>query len=170
MAKDVLFVGEVVKPQGIKGEVKVMPLTDDPHQLARMERIIIGDQDMEVLGSRVEKNMVVMQLSGIADRNAAESLRGKKLAITRDMADELPEGQYYIVDLIGCQVVTDEGEALGTLKDILQNGPKDVYIVKGQRGSILFPALKELLLDVDIEAKAIKVNHERLQEVAVYED
>ncbi len=170
MTKDVLFVGEVVKPQGIKGEVKVIPLTDDPNQVATMDTVIIDGRETKILSSRVEKSMVIVRFEGVNDRNSAEELRGKKLAITRDMAEELPEGQYYIVDLIGCKVVTNGKEELGVLKDILQHSSRDVYVVKGQRGDVLFPALKDLLMDVDISNKKITVDAQRLQEVAVYED
>ena len=169
-SKDLLIVGEVVKPQGIKGEVKVMALTDDPRQLSERPSVLLHGKVVNVLSSRVDKGMVVLRLEGVEDRDAAENLRGQKLYIQRNEAEPLPEGHYYIVDLLGCTVSDDAGKELGILNDILQNGPKDVYIVKGQKGTVLFPALKDLLLDIDIHAKRIMVSAGRLGEVAVYED
>ena len=141
--KEYLMIGQVIKPQGVRGEIKVLPLTDDP------ERFLC--------------------LAGVEDRDAAEALRGRELFVPRAEAAPLPEGRYYIADLIGMQVVDEAGRELGRLADVMQAGGNDVYEVRGKR-TFRFPALKRALRAVDVEGARMELDSAALSEIAVYDD
>jgi 16S rRNA processing protein RimM len=108
-------------------------------------------------------------LEGVADRNAAEAMRDTLLFVDRESAIKLPEGRYFIADLIGLAVTDEEGNALGTLADVRQAGGNDVYAVEGER-SFLFPAVKRAIARVDIEEGVMTLRREALAEIAVYDD
>ena len=119
-----------------------------------------------MLSVRVGDGMVFLALSGVPDRNAAELLRGKDLELDRDEAPEPEEGRYYIVDLLGLAVVTEEGEELGTLTDIRQ-AASDIYTIRKDGKDILFPAVSGVVKEVDLEGGRIIVDKKRFLEVAV---
>jgi len=170
-----LCVGTIVKPQGIKGEVKVAPETDDIARFGRLKRVFLLENGqytpLKVLSGRTREGFAYLTLEGFADMNAAETLRGKDLYVSREDAVKLPAGRYFIADLIGCRVQDDQGKDLGTLQDVLQAGGNDVYVVKkdGEK-DLLFPAIRALLKTVDVESGRIVVDAARLTEVAVYAD
>ncbi len=161
-----LVVGEILKPQGIRGEVKVKPFTDSAETFRSFKRVFLGEEEYKVLSVRTGDGFVYLGLRGIADRNAAELLRGKKLTVPRDEAPALPEGSYYIADLLGSTVKTAEGEILGTLKDITQ-AASDIYTLDMGGRDVLFPAAKGVILQVDPAGKTIVVDKARFNEVAV---
>ncbi len=163
-----LTVAKIVKPQGIRGEVKVLTLTDFPEDLANFGKVYIDGACHKILKVRpCGGDSAIVALSGIADRNAAELLRGKELKVAREDAPALPEDTYYIVDVIGCKTVTEEGESLGTVTDITP-ARTDIYEVTGDDGKkFFFVAADGVILSVDIAAKVITVSGKRLQEVAV---
>ena len=109
-------------------------------------------------------------MKGVKDRGDAELLRGADIYITRDELPELEEDQYLIIDLIGTEVYTNAGDFIGVLKEILQHGSADVYVVKKPNKSLMFPAIKDLILDIDLDKNKIIVDKKRFGEVAVYED
>ncbi len=164
--EQVLIVGEVLKPQGIRGELKVRPFTDSAEVFRQFRALQIDGEEYKVLSVRVGDGAVYLGLRGVVDRNAAELFRGKKLCVLREDAPEPEEGSYYIVDLLGSEVVTDGGEKLGVLKDIRQ-GPSDIYTVERGGKEILFPAAKGVIVKVDVENKVITVDGKRFFEVAV---
>ena len=126
-----LIVGTILKPQGIRGELKVKPYTDSPEDFKEFRNLYLDGEKRRVLSVRVGDGMVFLGLglSGVPDRNAAELLRGKNLELDRDEAPEPEEGRYYIVDLLGLAVVTEEGEEIGTLTDIRQ-AASDIYTIQ----------------------------------------
>ena len=164
--KDRLIVGTILKPQGIRGELKVKPYTDAPEDFKEFKILYLDGEQRKVLSVRVGDGMVFLALSGVPDRNAAELLRGKDLELDRDEAPEPEEGRYYIVDLLGLAVVTEEGEELGTLTDIRQ-AASDIYTIRKDGKDILFPAVSGVVKEVDLEGGRIIVDKKRFLEVAV---
>ena len=167
---DFLTVATIVKPQGIRGEVKVITLTDTPADLKAFTRIYVGGNEHKLLKVRPQAgNCAFLTISGIADRNAAELLRGKEITVLRGDAPALPDGTYYIADLIGCDVVTDAGEAVGKVVGVTP-ARTDIYEVQKSDGkSLSFPAVGGLILDVNTVERLITVNAARLAEVALDE-
>ena len=164
---DRLVIGEVLKPQGIRGELKVKTYTDAPEDVKAFGTVYIEDKPYKILSFRVGNDgAAYMGLRGIPDRNAAELFRGKKLEGDRDDAPELEEGQYYIVDVIGLSCETEEGEVLGIVKDV-KNLSSDVYTIEKAGKEILFPAVKGVVKKVDLESQKLIVDKKIFDEIAV---
>ena len=159
-----LLIGQITKPQGVRGEVKVKPYTDSAEDFIGLKRIFIDGMEYKILSVRCAPDAVFLNLRGVADRNAAELLRGKELVIPRDEAPELEEGVYYIADILGSEVVTEEGEVLGKLTDVKQ-ASTDIYTIEKDGKEILFPVAD--VLSVDPENMRVIVDKKRYQEVAV---
>lgn len=162
----------VVKPQGIKGELKLKPLGDDASGLLGIKEVFLSKDEetpTKVTKSWRYKGNVFMALHGVTTRNEAENLRGKKLYIDMADAGELEEGVYYVADLIGCTVADSTGKTLGTIREILQNGAADVYVIEGGK-NFMMPALKRVIMSTDIDKRIITVDETALSEVAVYEN
>lgn len=162
-----LTVGIILKPQGIRGEVKVKPFTDSAADFRHFKRVFLDGAEYKILSVRVGDGAVFLGLKGVPDRNAAELLRGKEVVVPRSEAPEPEEGRYYIVDLLGSEVVTEEGELLGILTDVRQ-ASSDIYTLEKDGAEIAFPAVRGVITQVDPEAKKITVNAKRFGEVAVY--
>lgn len=168
--EDFLKIGEITKPQGIHGEVKVKAYVDDFSRFDFLKEVYVGDKPFKVLKTRVIGEDVYIYLNGVADRNSAELLRGKELFVTRDNANPLEEGAFYIVDVLGSDVVLDDGQVIGKVTDITQANV-DIYTVVKNNGKILrFPLLKDLLISIDVMAKKVNLKAKRFNEVACYED
>ena len=168
---DYLVIGRIVRPHGVRGEVKIEPLTDDPGRFRELKTCYLrrdGEYKPVAVRARVG-NDVIASIEGVTDRSAAERLRGTEICVDRAHAAELPEGRYFIADLIGMRVSDDRGNCLGELIDVWQPGGNDVYVVRGEKTWYL-PALKALLLDVDVRAGQMVVSAEKLAEVAYVED
>ncbi len=170
-----LVIGEISKPQGVRGELKVRPATADVQRFAQLEYIFLNQGGQmhrrNASVSRIESDAVYMFLDGVSDRNEAEKFRGQLLYIDRENALQLPEDTDFICDLIGCVATDDEGRLIGTLQEVLQNGAADVYVFRGSTlGEVMVPALKDLMLSVDVANKKIVMSATRLAEVAVFED
>ena len=155
-------IGKITGPQGIKGEVKVYPLTDDLRRFEQLEHIGLffgGERrPLEVERARPHQNMVLVKFGGISDRAAAEALRGGQLKVPEDCLPPLDEDEYLAADLYDMEVVTTDGEILGRVEDILRTGANDVYAVRDERGnSILIPAIKDCVRHVDVPAKKMTV-------------
>ncbi len=161
-------IARILKPQGIHGEMKVQLFSNDVD--AFFERGFAYDKQgkkVEYTPIRSTGTNVIITIEGVASRNDAELLRGVFLYLNRNDFEELGEHEHYICDLIGMSVVNESGLALGTLKEILQNGAADVYVVKGER-SLMFPALKKVITRVG--DGQIVIDSNALSEVAVYDD
>ncbi len=164
-----ITVGEIVKAQGIKGELKVKPLTDDISRFKKLKKVYVCGVLYEIKSLRICDGFVYVALSGIVDRNAAEKLSKKEMQIDRSDAIDLPENTYFISDIIGCEVFLSDEKYVGIVDYIYQNGSADVYEVKGEK-NVMFPFLGSLVLSVDIVNKKIVLDKDEFQKVAVYED
>ncbi|MCM1046643.1 MAG: ribosome maturation factor RimM [Candidatus Gastranaerophilales bacterium] len=164
MAKeDILQVGVVTSPHGVRGEVKVFPTTDDPRRFQKLKQVLMdtgkGYDTMEIESVKFFKNMVIVKFAGIDSRDAAEAYRQKGLFVTRQNAVKLRKGEYFIADLIGLLVIDEDGDEIGTLQDVMQTGANDVYVVaQKEGGELLLPAIKQCILDVDVDAGLVKVH------------
>lgn len=161
-----LIVGKIVKPQGIRGEVKVLPYTDGAETFTELKRVFIDGAEYKILSVRAGEGMAYLSLRGVPDRNAAELLRDKELTVPRDEAPRPAEGSYYVADLLGSEIVTEKGAVLGTLKEIRQ-AATDIYTLETEKREVLFPAAAGVVLSVDAEKKKITVSEKRFKEVAV---
>lgn len=164
---DIIEIGKVLKPQGIKGEIKILPITQNVNRFKKLTSVIIDGLEHQVGTVKIRDDGVYMTICGIDDRNKVEPLRGKYLAVPREEAIALPEDAWFIADLIGCSIFVDNA-LLGELTDIFQNGSADVYSI--DHGKIMFPALKKVLKSVNVENKRIDLDPSAFGEVAVYED
>lgn len=158
-----LEIGQIVNTFGIKGMVKVKPFTDDISRFDELKKIYIktknNKEEYEIEQVKYHKNMVLIKLKGIETPEQANLLRDSYLIINREDAKPLEKDTYYIVDLIGLQVYTDEGKLLGILEDIFNTGSNDIYVVKDELGKqILLPAIKEVIKEVNIENKKIIIH------------
>lgn len=170
--KKFLMIGQIIKPQGVRGEIKVLPMTDDAERYYDLEYAYLdeqGEKKVEVTGARIREGFVYLTIEGVTDRDQAERMRNLFLYIDRANAAPLPEGRYYISDLIGMKVVNEVGEELGRLVDVMQAGGNDVYEVKGAR-VFRFPALKRVMRSVDVEGEVMTLDSAVLPEIAVYDD
>ena len=158
-----LEVGQIVNTFGIKGEVKVMPFTDDITRFDDLEKVYVKTKKEEKLykiqNVRYHKNMVLIKFENIETPEQAELLRNAFLEIDRENAIPLEEGTYYIADLIGLDVYTEDGSLLGKVIDIYNTGANDIYTVKTQDGKeVLLPAIKDVIKQVDIQNGKIIVH------------
>ncbi len=154
-------IGRIVQPHGVRGEVSVEVLTDFPERFDTIEVVYLGNaseaEARQVKAARWHQNRVLLSFEGCEDRTAAEELRGLLVQVPIEETMPLPEGEYYAHDLIGLDVLTVEGEALGRVNDILFTGANEVYVVVGPRGQILLPAIADVVERIDLSAGQIVV-------------
>lgn len=161
--QEIFEIGQIVNSYGIKGFVKVVPFTDDITRFEDLKTIYV-EQGKKLIEYTIEdvkysKKLVLLKFKGIDDINDTVSLKNCYLKVNREYAAKLDENSYYIVDLIGLEVYTDENNFLGNLCDIFPTGSNDVYVVKNENGKqILLPAIKEVIRNVDIENKKMIVH------------
>ena len=161
--EEFLKVGVITSTHGIKGEVKVFPTTDDANRFKKLKNVILDDGkekiDIEIASVRFFKNMVILKFKGIDDINDVEKYKKAELFVTRENAVPLQKDEYFIADLIGVEVTSDQGEELGVIDDVLQTGANDVYVIK-KAGcqDLLVPAIKACIKEVDIENQKMTVH------------
>ena len=158
-----LEIGQIVNTFGIKGMVKIKPFTDDINRFDRLKKIYIsnknGKKEYQIQEVKYHKNMVLMKLKGIDTLEQADLLRQSYLLVDRADEEPLEEGVYYIVDLLGLEVYTDDNKLLGKVDDIFNTGSNDIYVVKDEMGKqILLPGIPEVLKNVDLEKGRITVH------------
>ena len=156
-------IGQIVNTSGLKGVVKVKPFTDDITKFNNFKTIYVSIKkelkEFEIEHVRFSKNMVFLKLKGIDTIEDAENYRNFYLKIKRDKGEKLEENSYYIIDIIGCKVLSEENEILGRIDDVFSTGSNDVYVVKSEDGrQILLPAIKNVIKKVDIQNKEIVVH------------
>ena len=158
-----LQVGVITSTHGIRGEVKVFPTTDDPARFKKLKKVILDmgkrQIEMEIQSVRFFKQFVIVKFKGIYNINDVEQYKGGALLVNREDAVRLEENEYYIADLIGMDVVLEDGSKFGTLKDVMETGANDVYVVEDAKGEeILLPAIRECILDVDVEKNVMTIH------------
>lgn len=163
-------IGEIVKPHGVKGEVKVKPFSDDLNNLTKQKKVFVNGEELAVNGARQSGGMVFYALEGV-DRDRAERLKGGQVFIDIGSAAKLGADEYYIKDLLGCEVWADD-TPVGRVTDIDGYGSADVYTVKdrGNDRVVRFPFLQSIIVDIDIAAKKITLDKKGFLQVCVYED
>ena len=167
--EETLKIGLVVKPQGIKGELKVTPLTDDVNRFKKLKNVLIDGVTYKVIGARPTIDSVFILLDGVTDRNVAETFRNKFLCVKKQDAVVLPKGSYFIVDIEKSKLYDEKG-LIGTVREVT-SAKTDYFTVDTIDNRVLrFPFLKDLIVKIDIENKEIIVKGERLKEISVYED
>ena len=167
-------VGEILRPQGVRGEAKVRPYASRMEDFLQWTTLYLEEQGvyraLAACCSRVHDGFAYITLEGCSSPEDVDRLRGRKIYIDRAHAAPLEEGETYISDLIGCRAVDENDQEIGVLTDVLQHGPVDVYVFRTPRGTMMAPALQRVFPQTDVEHQLIRVDRENLQEVAVFED
>lgn len=154
-----ILIGKVTNAVGIKGELRVYNYSDSDEIYRNTSLIYMGDKLYKVEKVRMQKNMVVLKLKGIDDRNAAELAKGSEIFVTEADLPALPEGEFYVRDLIGMDVVTDEGELVGVVTDVIQNTAQDIFEIKTEDGKqVLIPKVDQFVLNIDGKERKITVH------------
>lgn len=161
--EEMLRVGVISSTHGVRGEVKVFPTTDDVNRFKKLKTVILDlgreQKTLNIESVKFFKNMVILKFKEFNDINEIEKYKGKDLLIHREQAVKLGPDENFIVDLIGLKVVTDEGKEFGTVTDVLQTGANDVYVIQTPEGKeYLFPAIKQCILNVDLDAQVMTVH------------
>lgn len=157
-----LEIGKIINTHGVRGELKILPLTDEPKRFDKLKSLFIDQKgnlikyDIEYV--RYHKGFVLLKLKGVESMEQADILRNHVLKIHRKDAVKLPEGSYFICDIVGLQVNDITGKDLGLLEEVLKTGSNDVYVVRKEEKEILIPALKTIVKSIDLEAKQIIVD------------
>lgn len=159
--EDKFRVGVIANTHGIRGEVKVFPTTDDPQRYRDLKKVLLDTGwefiTLEIASVRFHKNLVIVKFKGIDNINDIEKYKGKDLYVLREDAVPLEEGEYYIADIIGASVVTEDGKSFGTLKDVLETGANLVYVVEHQGKEVLLPVIPDCVKEVNVEEQRITV-------------
>ena len=161
--EDFLRVGVISSTHGVRGEVKVFPTTDDVTRFRQLKKVYL-DTGREMLPLEIQnvkffKQFAILKFKGIDNINDIEKYRGKSLMIDRVDAVDLDEDEYFIADMIGMKVCTEDGSEFGTLKDVMETGANDVYIIDSlEHGEVLIPAIRECILDVDMDEERMTIH------------
>lgn len=161
--EDLLKVGVITTTHGVRGEVKVFPTTDDAERFLELEYVLLdtGKELRRLVISRVKffKNLAILKFEGVDNINDIEKYKGCSLWIPREEGQELGEDEYYIADLLGMKVVLEDGTEFGTLKNVMETGANDVYVIDSiEHGEVLLPAIHECIRDVDLETGTMTVH------------
>jgi len=160
-----LLLGEVLRPHGLRGELRLRILTEHPERIIQLERVYLGRdpnasnaKTYRVEHMRMNGDYGLLKLAGIDDRDRADTLRDLMVMVALEDAVPLEEGEFYLFQLIGVMVNTEDGETLGTITDVLETGANDVYVLDSPTyGEVLIPVTDETILDTDIDAGLITV-------------
>lgn len=158
-----LQVGVISSTHGVRGEVKVFPTTDDVKRFKRLKQVILDTgreyKDLEVESVKFFKQFVILKFEGIDNINDIEKYKGKSLLVDREHAVRLRKDEYFIADMIGLTVYTDDEKEFGTLKDVMETGANDVYVIDSiGHGEVLVPAIKQCILNIDIEGGRMMIH------------
>lgn len=152
-------IGTIVAPHGVRGDIRILPQTEHPEQFLDLDYLLLENgRTLHLTNARFHKRMVLIKCREVNNMNEAEVLRGQKVFIYTEDLPELEEGEFYVADLVGCDVMDEAGSAVGVLKDVISTGSNDVYVVTGTDGKeILVPALKKHVKEIDLDARRIVV-------------
>lgn len=156
MEKKLFKIGQIINTHGIKGEVKVYPLTEDVNKFKRLKTVLVGGVEMNILGVKFQKDRVILKIDGIDTMNDAEGYKQKYIEIPRKDEPKLPEDTYYVSDLKECVVYDTNEKELGKVFDVISTRNNDVYWIK-QPKELLIPVLRDIVLSVDIDCKKIVI-------------
>jgi 16S rRNA processing protein RimM len=149
-----LAIGRIARAHGVRGEVRVVVYTDSPERFTWLKTVYVGEKDPRPVGVsavRFHKEQVILKLEGYDDRDSVEALRGQLLQVPESEGIPLAEGEYYLHQLIGLNVYSDEGDHLGELVEFLETGANLVFVVRGERGEMLLPDTKEVVQAIDFD-------------------
>ena len=161
---ELFHVGGIITTHGLRGEVKIYPTTEDVHRFSELSELFLEDHKghiylVHIASVRFQKGQVLLSFKEFPDINAIEPYKKCQLYVDREHATPLGEGEYYVADLIGLDVVSDDGTFSGTLYDVMETGANDVYEIHGQDGKkLLLPAIKQCILDVDMNKKLMTIH------------
>ena len=157
--KEQVVIGKIVAPHGVRGEFRIKPLTDNPEQFLQLEYLMLeGGTILHLVGARFHKNVVLVQAKEINTMDEAEALRGKNVLINTADLPPLPQGRYYVADLVGFAVYNEANEVIGSLSDVITTGSTDVFVVQTtQKQEIMIPAIVDYIKSIDIQERAIHV-------------
>ena len=163
MREEYIIIGKIVSTQGNKGEVKVIPLTDSIDRFKRLTDVFIGGKNnrrlLKIDNLRIDKNVVILKLKEVESIEKAKMIVGSFLEVKKCDTIRLPKDSYFIFDIVGLKVYTDENELLGKVEDVINTGSNDVYIVKNKdKKEILIPAIREVVKNIDLKRKRIIIN------------
>ena len=160
--EDLLRVGVVTTTHGVRGEVKVFPTTDDPTRFEDLTQVILDTgrekRSLEITGVKYFKNLVILKFKGLDNVDDVANFRQAEIYICREDAVPCEENENYIADLLGMEVVTEEGMVLGTLKQVYETGANDVYIVQSDKKEYMIPAIQDCVKDVDLETNRMTIH------------
>jgi 16S rRNA processing protein RimM len=154
--REFISIGQIINTHGLKGELKVFPLTDDIRRFRKLNEIYIDNVTKKVVWCKLQADKVIMKLEGIETIEEALSLKNKYIEVKRENAVELSEGEYFIADIIGCTVYDENKVELGVVSEVIQTPSNDVYWVKG-KNELLIPALKHIIRSISVENKEIVI-------------
>ncbi len=154
--EDYLSVGQISKPHGIKGEVKVIPLTDDIKRFRKLKKVYIDGNEKTIVWCKMQVDRVILKIEGIDTIEGAEILRNKYIQVKREEAVRLPKDSYFVTDLVSCTVYDTLENKIGKIYDVIKTGSNDVYWIKDEK-EVLIPALKDIVLEVDIDSHRIVI-------------
>ena len=168
-------IGVIVRPHGVRGGVKLEPLTDSTARFKGLRQAYIEEngayRTAQLSDIAVQPDAVTLHIEGVDTREQAEALRGAYLCVDSAHAVKLPPDTYFVADLIGCEVTDTEGGRYGRITDVIETGANDVYVIADEAGvETLVPALKRVLCEVDVEHKRMVLQAEVVREVAVLAD
>ncbi len=161
--KELISIGQITKPHGVRGEVKVLSLTDSLERFRELDKVLIDGKEVAITSVKLQSDRAILKLEGIDSMDQADEYRNKYLEVKREDAMELDEDSYYIADLLDCVVYDTDGEELGKVYQVIETGSNDVYWVKGEgKKDVLVPALKTIVEEVDIENGKIVIKPENV--------
>ena len=158
-----LQVGVISSTHGVRGEVKVFPTTDDANRFRKLKTVILDTGrehlTLEIEGVKFFKQFVILKFKGIDNINEIEKYKGRSLLVDREHAVKLKENEYFVADMIGISVFTEDGKPFGILKDVMETGANDVYIIESpEYGEVLIPAIRQCIFEVDIENQRMVIH------------
>ena len=152
-----VVIGKISAPHGVRGEVRIVPLTDFPERFENLKTVFLEDDSkMELESVKFSNKFIIAKFKNINNRNDIEIFNGKLLMLNRSDIPSLPEGEYYNFDIIGLEVIDDKGSKLGKITEVLKTGSNDVYVVEGKK-QILVPALKKVVKEINLVDGFMKV-------------